>query len=110
VGSLRELMRESVVSLSQLKKLVRVANESSRGGFRAGTSHCVPLWVMGSEREARGSGSVEVLPTSAVGETASSVLGGEEGRLLLVRRVSIVFCGRSASSRWTLGSWQQNSI
>lgn len=48
---------------------------------------------MGSEREVRGSGSVEVLPTSAVGETASSVLGGEEGRLLLVRRVSIVIVG-----------------
>ena len=60
--------------------------------------------VMGSEREARGSGSVKVLPTSAVGETASSVLGGEEGWLLLVRRVFIVFCGWSASSQWTLGS------
>ena len=66
--------------------------------------------VMDSEREARGLGSVEVLPMSAVGETASSVLGSEEGRVLLVRRVSIVFCGPSVSSRWTLGSWQQNSI
>ena len=42
---------------------------------------------------------MEVLPTSAVCETASalfktaSVLGGEEGQLLLVRRVSIVIVG-----------------
>ena len=51
---------------------------------------------MCSEREARCSGSIEVLPTSAVCETASGVfemaseLGGEECRRLLVRRVSIV--------------------
>ena len=38
VGSLCEPTRESVVGLPQLKKLVRVANGSSRGGFRAGTS------------------------------------------------------------------------
>ena len=62
----------------------------------ADSERALPLRITGSKREARGSGSVEVLPTSAVCETASgvfktaSVLGGEEGRLLLVRRVSIV--------------------
>ena len=38
VVGLRELMREMVVTLSQLEKLVRVANGSGRGGFQAGTS------------------------------------------------------------------------
>ena len=72
--------------------------------IRVGVRVKVGVRVMVSERKAQGSGSIEVLPTLAVGETASLVLGGEEGLLLLVKRVSIVCCRRSASSQWKLDS------